>query len=233
MPLYNWQRQSVGNLALPGDIFNVPVRRDILHRVVRWQLAKRQQVCTCPASSDRWCYTGSGYVHGLEDHVLINVHACTGRGPTRQRRVGRSGAAAASPMPRRGPAERASGASGQPRCGAPGWSTPGSLLHQASGTVYGPFCCAVQRRGGGIIFGPVVRSHAHDLQKKVRQLGLKCALSVRPLPRLRLRCTGACGSRPVLTGEGAVRQAKAAEGRLTVVDTLALEPAKTVGALAA
>ena len=30
-----------------------------------------------------------------------------------------------------------------------------------------------------------------------------------------------------------MRQAKAAEGRLTVVDTLALEPAKTVGVLAA
>jgi large subunit ribosomal protein L4 len=52
-----------------------------------------------------------------------------------------------------------------------------------------------QRRGGGIIFGPVVRSHAHDLQKRVRQLGLKCALSVRasphlsaPLPSLSWRC---------------------------------------------
>lgn len=30
-----------------------------------------------------------------------------------------------------------------------------------------------------MVFGPVVRSHAHDLQKKVRRLGLKCALSVR------------------------------------------------------
>ena len=36
----------------------------------------------------------------------------------------------------------------------------------------------LQRRGGGIIFGPVVRSHEHGLQKKVRKLGLKCALSV-------------------------------------------------------
>ncbi len=41
------------------------------------------------------------------------------------------------------------------------------------------------------------------------------------------------GDEPVLMGGGAVRQAKAAEGRLTVVDTLALEPAKTVGVLAA
>ena len=34
----------VGEHILPADIFNVPIRKDILHRVVRWQLAKRQQV---------------------------------------------------------------------------------------------------------------------------------------------------------------------------------------------
>jgi large subunit ribosomal protein L4 len=34
-----------------------------------------------------------------------------------------------------------------------------------------------QFRGGGRAFGPVVRSHAHDLPKKVRALGLKHALS--------------------------------------------------------
>jgi large subunit ribosomal protein L4 len=34
-----------------------------------------------------------------------------------------------------------------------------------------------QFRGGGIIFGPVVRDHAHDLPKKVRKLGLRMALS--------------------------------------------------------
>ena len=49
VPLYNWQRQSLGDFALPGDVFNVPVRKDILHRVVRWQLAKRQQVGACSA----------------------------------------------------------------------------------------------------------------------------------------------------------------------------------------
>ena len=32
-------------------------------------------------------------------------------------------------------------------------------------------------RGGGVTFGPVVRDHAIDLPKKVRALGLKCALS--------------------------------------------------------
>jgi large subunit ribosomal protein L4 len=34
-------------------------------------------------------------------------------------------------------------------------------------------------RGGGIAFGPRVRSHAQGLQKKVRRLALKCALSAK------------------------------------------------------
>lgn len=34
-----------------------------------------------------------------------------------------------------------------------------------------------QFRGGAVIFGPVNRSHAHDLPKKVRKLALKTALS--------------------------------------------------------
>ena len=34
-----------------------------------------------------------------------------------------------------------------------------------------------QFRGGAVIFGPVVRSHAFDLPKKVRKLALKTALS--------------------------------------------------------
>jgi large subunit ribosomal protein L4 len=36
-----------------------------------------------------------------------------------------------------------------------------------------------QFKGGAVIFGPVVRSHATDLPKKVRKLGLKTALSVK------------------------------------------------------
>jgi large subunit ribosomal protein L4 len=49
----------------------------------------------------------------------------------------------------------------------------------------------VQFRGGGVVHGPVVREHGHSLPKKVRQLGLKSALS-----------------------------AKAAEGKIIVVDEL-------------
>mgnify|MGYP000126037001 CR=1 FL=1 len=53
-------------------------------------------------------------------------------------------------------------------------------------------------RGGGIAHGPHPRSHAHDLPKKVRRLGLKSALS-----------------------------AKAAEGKLVVLDSAALDTPKT------
>ena len=35
--------QPVGQVTLSERLFNTPVRRDILHRVVRWQLAKRRQ----------------------------------------------------------------------------------------------------------------------------------------------------------------------------------------------
>ena len=57
-------------------------------------------------------------------------------------------------------------------------------------------------RGGGIYKGPTPRSHAHDLPKKVRALGLKHALS-----------------------------AKAAAGELVVIDSVAMDSAKT-GSLA-
>ena len=44
VPVYRLDRQPTGETyTLGGDIFDVPIRRDILHRVVRWQLAKAQQ----------------------------------------------------------------------------------------------------------------------------------------------------------------------------------------------
>ena len=55
-----------------------------------------------------------------------------------------------------------------------------------------------QFRGGARIFGPVVRSHEHDLTKKVRKLALKTALS-----------------------------AKAAAGQLVIIDEAAAETHKT------
>jgi large subunit ribosomal protein L4 len=38
---------------------------------------------------------------------------------------------------------------------------------------------APQHRGGAVVFGPVVRSHATRLTKKVRALALRCALSAK------------------------------------------------------
>lgn len=57
---------------------------------------------------------------------------------------------------------------------------------------------APQMRHGGVVFGPVVRSHAYSLNKKIRALGLKMALSQ-----------------------------KMAEGKLVVLDAMDMEKAKT------
>lgn len=62
---------------------------------------------------------------------------------------------------------------------------------------------APQYRGGGIVFGPVVRSHEQDLPKKIRALGMRCALS-----------------------------SKAQEGKIVVVDDLKLPAIKTKDLLA-
>ncbi len=56
---------------------------------------------------------------------------------------------------------------------------------------HGP-ASVVQFRGGGVVHGPVVRDHGFSLPKKVRKLGLKSAIS-----------------------------AKAADGKLIIVDNLA------------
>lgn len=57
---------------------------------------------------------------------------------------------------------------------------------------------APQMRGGGIVFGPHVRDHSHDMPKKVRKLALKTALS-----------------------------AKQAEGKLVILDEATLKAPKT------
>ena len=56
----------------------------------------------------------------------------------------------------------------------------------------------VHMRGGGVVHGPVVRDHSHDLTKKFRKLGLKTALS-----------------------------AKAKEGNLVIIDEAKLAEPKT------
>jgi len=39
----NWKKEKVGQLELNSDTFEVEVKKDVLHSVVRWQLACRRQ----------------------------------------------------------------------------------------------------------------------------------------------------------------------------------------------
>jgi large subunit ribosomal protein L4 len=103
---------AAGAIDLSEAIFGLEPRADILHRCVRWQLAKRQ--------------AGTHQTLGRADI------ARTGKKLYRQK-------------------------------------GSGSARH---GSARAP-----QFRGGGKAFGPVTRSHAIDLPKKVRALALKHALS--------------------------------------------------------
>jgi large subunit ribosomal protein L4 len=129
----NLNNEVVGNIELNDSIFALPARPDILARVVRWQLAKRQQ--------------------GTHATKTIAQISGTTKKPFRQKGTGNA----------------------------------------RQGSLRSP-----QFRGGAVIFGPVPRSHAHDLPKKVRVLGLKTALS-----------------------------AKAAQGKLIVIDDLVIDSHKT------
>jgi len=129
----NLDNQEVGDIELADAVFGLPVRGDILARVVAWQLAKRRA--------------------GTHKTKGVSEISGTSKKPYKQKGTGRA----------------------------------------RQGSLRSP-----QFRGGAVIFGPVVRSHAFDLQKKVRRLGLKTALS-----------------------------AKQAEGKLVVIDTATLDEAKT------
>ena len=39
----NWKKEKVGSVELASDVFETPVKTDILHTVVQWQLASRRQ----------------------------------------------------------------------------------------------------------------------------------------------------------------------------------------------
>jgi large subunit ribosomal protein L4 len=105
---------AAGEIKLSDEIFGLDPREDILQRVVRWQLARRQQG-----------------THKAKGRAEI---ARTGAKMYKQKGTGRA------------------------------------RHHSAR---------APQFRGGGKAHGPVVRSHEHDLPKKVRALGLKHALSAK------------------------------------------------------
>ena len=103
---------AAGEISLSDEIFGLDPRSDILQRMVRWQLARRQ----------------------------AGTHKSKGRSEisgTTKKMYKQKGT--------------------------------GGARHGAK--------TAPQFRGGGKAFGPVVRSHAHDLTKKFRQLALKHALS--------------------------------------------------------
>jgi large subunit ribosomal protein L4 len=40
--VYNWEKKKVGEIELPASVFEAPLRKDILHDVVLWQLATRR-----------------------------------------------------------------------------------------------------------------------------------------------------------------------------------------------
>jgi len=42
----NWDKKKVGEVTLAPDVFDAAVRKDILHTVVKWQLACRRQGTT-------------------------------------------------------------------------------------------------------------------------------------------------------------------------------------------
>jgi len=76
---------------------------------------------------------------------------------------------------------------------------------------------SAQFRGGGIIFGPVVRSHATDLPKKVRQLALKIALSAK-LAEGKLVVLESAKFAGAKTGELTKKLAKLGWGRALIID---------------
>ena len=106
--------KDAGQISLSDEIFGLDPRQDLIARMVRYQLAKKQQ--------------GS---HQTKTRAEINR---TGKKMYKQKGTGRA------------------------------------RHHSAR---------APQFRGGGRAHGPVVRSHAHDLPKKIRALALRHALSAK------------------------------------------------------
>lgn len=106
--------KAAGSVSLSDEVFGLEPRQDLLQRMVRWQLAKRQA--------------------GTHKTKTRGEISATGAKMYKQKGTGRA-------------------------------------RHGAK--------TAPQFRGGGKAFGPVVRSHAHDLPKKVRALALKHALSAK------------------------------------------------------
>jgi large subunit ribosomal protein L4 len=108
----NLENKDVGTIELLDSIFALTPRRDILARMVNWQLAKRR--------SGNHATKGIGQISG------------TTKKPWSQKGTGRA----------------------------------------RQGSLRSP-----QFRKGAVIFGPVVRDHAHDLPKTFRKIALRMALA--------------------------------------------------------
>ena len=108
----NKAKSNNSEVVIKDEIFGIDPKKDIILRVLNWQLAKRQQ--------------GNHKVKSRSE-----VKSTTAK-MYRQKGGGRARHGAAS---------------------------------------------VVQFRGGGVVHGPVPRSHSHKLPKKIRILGLKSALS--------------------------------------------------------
>ncbi|MEX0840123.1 MAG: 50S ribosomal protein L4 [Parvibaculum sp.] len=108
------EAKKAGTVELTDEVFALEPRADILHRMVTYQLAKRQ--------------AGTHKTKGRSEIAL-----------TGKKFVKQKGSGGARHGDRKAP----------------------------------------QFRGGGKAFGPVVRSHAIDMPKKVRALALKLALSAK------------------------------------------------------
>ncbi len=106
--------KNVGSVELSDAIFGLDPRQDLIARMVRYQLAKRQ----------------------------AGTHETKGRADI--------------------------------------WRTGKKMFKQkGTGSARHGSARAPQFRGGGRAFGPVTRSHAHDLPKAVRALALRHALSAK------------------------------------------------------
>lgn len=105
---------EAGTVELAEALFGLEPRTDILHRMVRYQLAKRQ----------------AGTAQAQERSTINRT-------------------------------------------------TKKLYKQKGSGNARHGSAKAPQFRGGGKAFGPIARSHAHDLPKKVRILALKFALSAK------------------------------------------------------
>ena len=73
IPVTNFHNENKGLMVLAGDVFDVPIRKDIIHRVVLWQLAKRQQVLKLYLCLEN-VMTNYKYIQGYKILLTVGKH---------------------------------------------------------------------------------------------------------------------------------------------------------------